>query len=247
MMSTLALFKDLRRPVRLLEIGSWAGCSALSWAEGLGRIVPQRGELTCVDQWKPYFSSDDTNSYRTCATMNQTCQKAEQALHTNAAYMSKRWKVKVRIFKGASRTVLLRLLREGETFDLVYVDGDHTFPNVLTDLALGAALVSEGGILCGDDLEVQLSPHPELLPLAQANCKRDFIPCPAGDFHPGVSLAVDAMLGEVSCFEGYWLMRRSGDSWSRVDQLAEGFWPEHLKSQKVVANNIGVRATKLSY
>eukprot|EP00960_Hanusia_phi_P054998 762836-Hanusia_phi.AAC.3 len=52
--------------------------------------------------------------------------------------------------KGKSQDVL-RKLEDKETYDLVYVDGDHTASAVMTDAILAYPLLKRGGILIFDD------------------------------------------------------------------------------------------------
>ena len=40
-------------------------------------------------------------------------------------------------------------------FDLIYPDGDHSYHGVSVDIDNCCSLVRDGGILCGDDLEIQ--------------------------------------------------------------------------------------------
>src|SRR5438067_800647 len=51
--------------VEILEVGSWAGGSAISWASAL-RKLRLLGQVTCVDPWLPYFDvkKDRANHYR---------------------------------------------------------------------------------------------------------------------------------------------------------------------------------------
>lgn len=39
-----------------------------------------------------------------------------------------------------------------ESFDLVYIDGDHTYEGVVKDLAGWYPKVKKGGVICGDDI-----------------------------------------------------------------------------------------------
>lgn len=41
---------------------------------------------------------------------------------------------------------------QDKTFDLVYIDGDHTYEGVMKDLAAWYPKVKKGGIICGDDI-----------------------------------------------------------------------------------------------
>lgn len=46
-----------RKPVRVLEIGSWLGASALTWAYAVDAFAGA-GEVVCVDSWMPYPDED---------------------------------------------------------------------------------------------------------------------------------------------------------------------------------------------
>ena len=43
------------RNLSIMEIGTWFGASALSWAQGLVEHSNSKGSLTCVDAWEPFF------------------------------------------------------------------------------------------------------------------------------------------------------------------------------------------------
>lgn len=47
------------KPVRVLEVGSWIGFSALTWADAVASFSTTGGEIVCVDPWRPYFSGSD--------------------------------------------------------------------------------------------------------------------------------------------------------------------------------------------
>jgi predicted O-methyltransferase YrrM len=53
-----------------------------------------------------------------------------------------------------SQVVLPRLLGEGRTFDLAFVDGNHRFDGVFVDLAYLGRLVKRGGIIFVDDYQL---------------------------------------------------------------------------------------------
>jgi predicted O-methyltransferase YrrM len=60
-------------------------------------------------------------------------------------------RVDFRKLKGSTKSVLPRLIDEGQAFDLVYVDGSHEPHNVLFDLVLAFELTVPGGVLIADD------------------------------------------------------------------------------------------------
>lgn len=53
-----------------------------------------------------------------------------------------------------SQLVLPRLLGEGRSFDLVFIDGDHRFDGVFVDLYYAGRLVRPGGIVMVDDYQL---------------------------------------------------------------------------------------------
>jgi Flp pilus assembly protein TadD/predicted O-methyltransferase YrrM len=225
-------------PFHILEIGSWAGGSAITWAEALKKVHAGRGRVVCVDPWRVYFDPArlDPTGFAVYQEMAEALQKDEifpLFLHNIRAAGHDDL---ILPFRGASEDVL-PLFREG-TFDMLFVDGDHAYQEVRKDLSRAAALVREGGILCGDDLERQLYQ----LDAAQARQQQenDYVLDPASGiyYHPGVTLAVGEFFGEVSCWEGFWAMRRRGEGWEQV-QLPEPGSTE----QAIPAHVLGIRAT----
>jgi predicted O-methyltransferase YrrM len=61
----------------------------------------------------------------------------------------------VDVYAEESQLVLPRLLGEGHTFDLAFVDGNHRFDGVFLDLVYLGRLVRPGGIVFVDDLQLR--------------------------------------------------------------------------------------------
>ncbi len=61
---------------------------------------------------------------------------------------------RVKVIKGGSQTVLKKL--PPGSFDIIYIDGDHSAPAVLTDAVLSWSLLKDGGILIFDDYHYKL-------------------------------------------------------------------------------------------
>src|SRR5215203_3968553 len=53
LLRTIAVSKD-SGPVRILEVGSWAGASAVTFATVL-QSLGRDGKILCVDLWEPYL------------------------------------------------------------------------------------------------------------------------------------------------------------------------------------------------
>ncbi len=205
--------KKKRPDLSVLEIGSWYGASALSWAQGLKEHNDTKGTLTCVDSWVPFFDRD--------LHKDEVYIAMEQALGSDAAYniflhniRTVPDTIRCQHLRGASDTVL-PVLRDG-AFDVIFIDADHTYEPVKRDITNSLRLVKDGGIICGDDLNLQLHQCDEAN--AKANGALDFIKDPktGRNFHPGVTLAVAEIFGKVSMWGGFWAIQKVGDTWQTI-------------------------------
>lgn len=214
------------RPVHVIEIGSWIGASALTWAHAIDRFCPQGGSVLCIDPWKGYFSQEQLafDVYRKMHDLAESGSAYALFLH-NAATGPAR--IPIRHFRGTSRDTLPYLA--SASFDLVYVDGAHDHASVSYDLGEARRLVRAGGFVCGDDLELQL-PDCEF-PIDAKTASYDGVTVPGSGqfFHPGVTLAVHEAFGVVSSYDGFWIMRRMAEGFAEVDLTrAPTFVPPHL-------------------
>ena len=130
-----------QKPVRILEIGSWEGRSALFFLNylPLSRIV-------CVDTFggnvehlqDPYFA--------------ELAPKAEGQFDRNLAAFPDR----LEKIKGSSTTVLPSLGIAGRRFDLAYIDGSHMAADAYSDAVLTWSMMEPGGLVIFDDYEWDL-------------------------------------------------------------------------------------------
>jgi predicted O-methyltransferase YrrM len=111
-------------PLKWLEIGSYEGRSACRAAEFLQ--TRPGSQLHCVDLWysRPQEGRFDKN--------------------TRDLKLLKK-------HKTDSVSWLAKALGEKQTFDLIYIDGDHEAKGVLSDAVLAWRLLKKGGILVFDD------------------------------------------------------------------------------------------------
>lgn len=108
-------------PRRWLELGSYEGKSA-EWT--LQHAIRKGDELVCVDLWR---NAD-----------------VEKRFDQNV-------RLHVTAFKESHESFLLRQIRDGRTFDVIYVDGDHNAPAVLSDCVLGWKVLRPNGVMIFDD------------------------------------------------------------------------------------------------
>jgi hypothetical protein len=214
------LVLDAAKSPRVLEVGSWAGCSLIAWDKVFGGAA----RFTVVDAWSPgsfEWAAHRSKLHRVMKDAAASGEIIELFRHNvRAAGMEDR----VDAIRGDSLTILPEL--PADSFDLVFIDGDHRYDWVRRDILNAQRLVRDRGIVSGDDLEVQLHDvcdwggHKACLAagrdyLEPLDGTPDGQPCPPG-YHVGVTQAVGEIFGRVSCFGSIWVMRRAGDSWREV-------------------------------
>jgi hypothetical protein len=211
------------RRVEFLEIGSWNGGSTLIWGEALA-LYSGGGCITCVDPWQAYFDLD-ANPNAIYREMNDALERGTVYADFVANMELMADKIDVRILRGYSQDVLPTLA--GNTYDLIYIDGDHTYDATRSDIALAKSLVSEGGVLCGDDLEIQVNEADSKLVLECPTEDYVHLARYGRDVHLGVTLAVDAAFGPVSAWAGFWAMRKTASGWAPISLAG---MPMHVSS-----------------
>lgn len=227
MSAVVDLLKDAAPQLAILEIGSYMGASLLTWGNAIERLHGGTATVVCVDPWG---LGDTAPQYADEMAAALTSNQAYEIFLHNASLMPER--VAVRHIRDLSENALPPL-RDG-TFDIVYIDGCHYFREALFDLLEGRRLVKDGGVLCGDDLELQARECD--LENARRHAREDYIRDPGSGryFHPGVTLAVHESFGQVSSFSGFWAMRREGKAFARVSLAnARGVPPPHWPAQSL--------------
>jgi len=219
--------ESLSCPLEILEIGCWAGVSAISWGMAL-RDLQIEGTITCVDPWLPYFDTQINNA--------QIYREMNEAADSNLIYKLFKHNIAsaglekiVRVERGTSREVLPSLPKC--RWAIVYIDGSHIYPDVAFDIDQARRLLRGGGILCGDDLELQgdqIDPS-ELSNAVQTG--QDFFLSPSNGhyYHPGVTAAVAERIGKVFERDGFWAIRVFEDRYTQPElDLTLATLPSHI-------------------
>lgn len=131
------ILEDFRdRPVRVIEIGSWEGRSALFFLNYLRRC-----QLVCIDTFGGN-AEHHQNDYFAALVPG-----IEARFDGNVAAFDGR----VEKLKGPSGALLPQLGLKGRRFDIAYVDGSHYAADVYSDAVLIWSLMARGGIVIFDD------------------------------------------------------------------------------------------------
>ena len=125
-------------PVRILEVGSFEGLSALWFL----LFFPADTHLVCVDTFEGGAEHHVEGEPR------EYLLGLKDRFLRNTAFAS--WRIDVRV--GKSEQVLFGL--QPQSFDVAYVDGSHHAADALTDLVMCFHLLKPGGIMLIDDVNL---------------------------------------------------------------------------------------------
>lgn len=126
-----------KKHINLLEIGTWTGISLIH----LMKEMPLTTIATVVDTWSNYEECGSIVKVEQMGVFEAFKKNIHQAQINH----------RVRIRKGDSGVILQDLLKEGQTFDFIYVDGSHLLLETYTDCLLAWSLLNKGGVLIIDD------------------------------------------------------------------------------------------------
>jgi len=126
-------------PVRILEIGSWVGESALAMREAAGDTPV---EINCVDTWQ--------------GSANDATGEIVRRVGGSATMMDY---FKQNVSKYLGESIIAHLGRSpeiaesfvGQTFDLIFLDGGHAYHEISADIRAWLPHVAPGGVICGHD------------------------------------------------------------------------------------------------
>lgn len=131
------LFEKISPLSRVLEIGAYEG-RATVWL--LQNALAREGQIFCVDTWEGGVEHDHAGMPDVERRFNLNVSA------TGCAHQ-------VQKVKARSAEALPALIANGGLgqFDLVYVDGSHQAPDVLTDVVLSYLLLRPRGLMICDD------------------------------------------------------------------------------------------------
>lgn len=213
----------------ILEIGSWAGASALTFGSVLQELGKSNGRILCIDRWEKYHEAGDRSVHYVAMNDAIATGEIETLFRHNVRVCGLEDMVQVR--KADSRKTLPEL--DGDAFDLVYIDGSHKKDDVVHDVQQAKRLVRQGGVICGDDLESLRSEVDPAEHQAALTRNQDFVldPLSGRSYHPGVTEAVAALFPNVWHQCGFWCVERVGEDWKppalHLDNLEIPFHLRH--------------------
>lgn len=122
----------------VIEIGTYAGRSA----RAIGDNLPVNGKLICIDPFIPYTSEDLMPTPEVGNLIKQECIDNLSDLIESG---------RVSLLTTSSQDPFTLGSIPSKSADLVFIDGDHSYLSVLSDIDLWAPKVKDGGLLAGHD------------------------------------------------------------------------------------------------
>ena len=137
------------KPRRFLEIGSFEGRSTCWIIEAGTKTAEDSIEVTCIDTWQ------GGAEHQPGAAIDTSMPAVERRFDANIALAkaSAAHGAEVTKIKDWSNLALADLIsaRTDQRFDLVYIDGSHQSPDVMTDAVMAFQLLRVGGLMIFDD------------------------------------------------------------------------------------------------
>jgi cephalosporin hydroxylase len=129
-----------RRPPRCVEVGVWLGLSAIYTAE---RLALWGGHLWGIDTWRgsPEFQAMPAVLARVSTSYDRFC--------ANVWHRNVQETITPIIGTSASAVKDLDVVPEW-----IYIDGSHAYADVLEDLTVWWPRLAPGGIMLGDDYQM---------------------------------------------------------------------------------------------
>jgi predicted O-methyltransferase YrrM len=128
--------------LRVLEIGSWEGRSALFFLNHLPKAT-----LTCIDSFA------GGQEHREVAARSAKDTRVLRTVEKRFDANTRAFKTRIEKIKSNSTDALIALGLKDRRFDVAYIDGGHRASEVYSDGMLTWPLMARGGLVIFDDYQ----------------------------------------------------------------------------------------------
>lgn len=140
--------------LHILEIGSFEGRSTTWFIDNV--LKNQKSTITCIDSWMNFYqNTNSANTYdidtKTKTGIDFVRDNIKSRFLHNILQTGQVNKVKT--IHGYSQDELPKLISQSERYDIVFIDGNHTSPFVLSDAIMSWHLLKKNGLMIFDDYE----------------------------------------------------------------------------------------------
>lgn len=183
------LLKSLstKEEIEMLEVGCFEGKSTVWFLENL--LAHPKSRITCIDPWANFNQDGGLDSYDSpdAQLKLRDDQVYERFLHN---IRESGFEQKVNVRRGLSLHELSALVVGRMEFDIIFIDGNHTTPFVLTDAVLAWHILKPAGIIIFDDylwgLDLPLTLRPAIAVDAFISCFADKLELVWADYRKAI-------------------------------------------------------------
>ena len=138
---------ETETPIKVLEIGTYTGISLIN----ILSLIPNSIGVG-IDMWSNYIETGVNGLHN-----NITNLEVEKSFHNNvqAAGMNSR----IKAVKGDSTEILMNMIKSGDKYNFIYIDGSHLALDCFADLILSWELLNNRGIIAIDDYLYKYDPN----------------------------------------------------------------------------------------
>jgi len=219
--------RDKAQPLSILEIGSWVGASAISWATAINTYNNGLGLVTCVDPWEEYRTYRKTSNAPD-DRMNVLFEHEIPSTLFNHNIRAYGLEDLIISIKSTGKKIISQL--PDESFDIIYQDGNRLLDHIIDDIGLAKPKIKDGGYLVGDDLVLQVHEvnQEEMAIAIDQNIEMIKDSRTEKIYLPGLTLAVSKCFSKVSVENGFWWVKRNGNEWLPIKIALTNGIPDHI-------------------
>jgi len=189
--------------IRVLELGVYCGQTTINIVKSLKHT---HFEIVCVDIWDEFYNTSEINSF----VHNKMIKNLKDSKVYNLFMHNLRVNNLLNKCKIIKNKTSIFFDTNIDKFDLIIVDASHLYKEVLLDIINSKKILNEGGFLIGDDYEVPFSS------VSHLNFNKDLKNLDVFydyktkvRFHPGVTLAVWEVFGNIKSKNGLFCLKKS--------------------------------------
>ena len=204
-----------KKNLEIIEVGSFCGESTLI----IGSYLQEKKinfKMTCVDIWNA-FPLDHANSFY-LSKFNENLKNGKVFTLFKHNLKQANLLKNIKFIKGDSNKVLKKIKKK---FDLIFIDGSHSYNYVCNDIKNSMKLLNNNGILVGDDYEQNYknSKHLNFKKLIEEDIDSIYDHKSKKNMHPGVTLAVHKFFGNIKNFNGLFILELKNKKFKEINKI----------------------------
>lgn len=139
----------ITQPQIIIEVGSWKGHSAIKMAQSLQKLGIHSARILCVDTWLGSLEHWENGKWRAQLYLKHGYPTLYERFLNNVIHSG--FKDYIIPFPMISSMAATFFQHKSIKADLIYIDAAHDYESVKSDLQNFYPLLSEDGIIFGDD------------------------------------------------------------------------------------------------